>query len=174
MVCVDSQHRDAVQGFALGVFPPEPKTSHTYRFTICVADVGGHGFAATPIGFEEGLDRDDAVLCLAPGIAEAALEREDLGLVELADGLDHDAGPAALNGDRVGLGQVVGGVYPYLVELGTELAAYVSDAANNSVTWSRAVRSLSLIEPGWLSQPLHHNALFTAAAAANLGATPMA
>jgi hypothetical protein len=41
MVRVDGQHREAVQGLALGVFPPGPQTGDAQRIAVGVADAGG-------------------------------------------------------------------------------------------------------------------------------------
>ena len=72
-VRVDGQYREAVQCLALRVAPGGPEAGHAQGFTIGVADAGGHGFAAAPVGFKEGFDRDDAVLRFAPGVPEAGL-----------------------------------------------------------------------------------------------------
>jgi hypothetical protein len=50
-----------------------PEAGQAYGFAVGQGDTGGHGFAAAAVGFKEGLHRDDAVLRLAQGIAEAGL-----------------------------------------------------------------------------------------------------
>lgn len=58
------------------------------------------------------------------------VEREAGGAIEFAHGLGQQDGPAALDGDRVRLGQVVGGEDARLVELGAELAIHALDVAH--------------------------------------------
>ncbi len=79
MFRVDGQHREAVQDLALGGFPPRPEPGHAHGIAVGFADAGGGGFAAAPVGFEEGFDRDDAVLGIAPGVPEAGFFGDSFG-----------------------------------------------------------------------------------------------
>lgn len=58
---------------AFRIFPPRPQASNAQRLAARVTDAGWLGLPASPVGFKEGFRRDDAVLRLAPSIAEAGL-----------------------------------------------------------------------------------------------------
>ena len=87
-------------------------------------------------------DGFDQVIEFGHGLAEGScagnllfvgrdvVEREAGGAIEFAHGLGQQDGPAALDGDRVRLGQVVGGEDARLVELGAELAIHALDVAH--------------------------------------------
>lgn len=63
-------------------------------------------------------------------VGRNVVEREAGGAVEFAHGLGQDDGPAALHGDRVGVGQVEGGADADLVELDGQSAAHAPDLAH--------------------------------------------
>lgn len=70
VVGVDGEHRITLLRLSGGVPVAIPQACDAQRCAVGSGKAGGHRDARPPVGFEDGLGRDDALLAAAPGIAE--------------------------------------------------------------------------------------------------------
>ncbi len=71
LVCVEGQHGVAVHPAVLEVLPARPQPGNPKRRSVCRLNAGGHRLAAAPVGFKNGVRRDDATLVALECVSKA-------------------------------------------------------------------------------------------------------
>ena len=74
LVGIDGQHREAVH-LPIRSIPSRPRTRNADGFEVDTADTSLNSLARAPVGLEDRLSGDDAVLPVVPGIAKTGLGR---------------------------------------------------------------------------------------------------
>jgi len=78
VIGVDGQHGVAVNELTLGRLPRRPQAGKAHRLAVGACNPGRHRLATSPIGLEEGVSRDNAVIAVLPGIPKAGFAGDSL------------------------------------------------------------------------------------------------
>lgn len=97
LIGVDGEHRVALLPMTGRVAVAIPQPRNAQRRAVGPGEAGGYGLAGSPVGFEDGVGGDDAVLRAAPGVAEG-------------EGVGHLVVAGVEGGELLGAGQFVGPV----------------------------------------------------------------